>query len=110
MFVSKTGERLATEIGQISVGGCLVKAGPSVFVGDEFRLEIELPNGNRLPVRCKAVYKFDDLGIGAKFLDITRFEQELVSRTIAHRLDQEGLPPNDPFSQPSTYIDEGSDL
>lgn len=77
---------------QISVGGCLTEWDENLFTGEEFRMEIELPNGNRLPLICKVLYRFEDNGVGVKFVDLTRFEQELVSKIISHRLDKEGLP------------------
>jgi len=104
----KYGERQETVLQQISIGGCFTGWEENIYNGDEFRLEIELPNGNFLPLKCKALYKFDHTGIGAKFLDITRFEQDLIASVIAHRLDQEGVPLNvDPFMIPPTFV--GSD-
>jgi len=92
---------------QISVGGCLAEWDENLFTGDEFRMEIELPNGNRLPLVCKVLYRFEDNGVGVKFVDLTKFEQELVSRIISHRLDQEGLPVQiSPFSQPREFKTE----
>jgi hypothetical protein len=79
-------------IQQISVGGCLTEWDENLFTGEEFRMEIELPNGNRLPLICKVIYRFEDNGVGVKFVDLTKFEQELVSKIISHRLDKEGLP------------------
>ncbi len=77
---TKYGEAVETTIGQISIGGCLTEWDENVFVGDEFRLLIQLPNKNFLPLMCKALYRFVDNGIGTKFLNITHFEQELISR------------------------------
>jgi hypothetical protein len=98
------GEKQETVIQQISIGGCLLEWEDSVYTGDIFRLEIQLPNKNWLPLTCKVIYKFESNGIGAKFLDITRFEQELVGKIISHALAQEGLPaPVDPFAQPPEF-------
>ncbi len=104
VIFSKFGDRQETMLQQISIGGCYTDWEDNVYPGDEFRMEIELPNGNRLPLQCKAVYRFENSGIGVKFLNITEFEQELISRIIAQRMEMEGLPiPADPFSQPRTY-------
>jgi hypothetical protein len=104
----KYGERQETVLQQISIGGCFTGWEENIYNGDEFRMEIELPNGNFLPLKCKALYKFDYTGIGAKFINITRFEQDLIASIIAHRLEQEGVPLNvDPFMIPPTYV--GSD-
>ena len=73
----------------------------SVYVGDEFRTIIRLPDKNFLPLNCKALYQSADNGIGAKFLDITKFEQELVTKIITFNLQKAGLPLQvDPFAQP----------
>ena len=101
---TKFGERQSTVLQQISVGGCFTGWEENIYAGDEFRLEIELPNKNRLPLACKAVYRFENTGIGVTFLDISMFEQSLVSKIIAERLRREGLPmPVDPFKQPKTF-------
>ncbi len=104
---TKFGERQETMLQQISVGGCFTGWEENIFVGDEFRMEIELPNGNFLPLQCKALYRFDHTGIGVKFLDITQFEQELISKIIAFRLEEEGVPLQiDPFNPPPAFVDD----
>jgi hypothetical protein len=106
---SKFGERHETVLQQISIGGCLLDWDENIFTGEVFRLEIKLANGNWLPLTCKVLYKFENSAIGAKFVDISRFEQELVGKIITHSLEKEGLPMQvDPFSQPPKFVD--SDL
>lgn len=91
-------------IKQISVGGCFVDSEESIFEGDEIRLEIPLPNKNRLPVICKAIYRFSGKGFGMKFHDVSQFEQELIASIITNSLESEGLPVLvDPFTQPPRY-------
>ena len=98
---TKYGEAVETLISQISIGGCLAEWDESVYTGDEFRLLLQLPNKNFLPLTCKALYKFPDNGIGTKFLDITQFEQELLAKIISHSLEMQGLPLQfDPFALP----------
>ena len=92
LLITKFGERQETVLQQISVGGCFTDWEENIYIGDEFRLEIELPNKNRLPLKCKAVYLFEGTGVGARFIDITQFEQDLVTKIISHRLALEGLP------------------
>jgi hypothetical protein len=99
------GEAVETLISQISIGGCLAEWDENVYVGDEFRLLIQLPNRNFLPLTCKALYKFADNGIGAKFLDITQFEQELLAKIISTTLEKQGLPLQvDPFALPKMPV------
>src|SRR5436305_15225851 len=62
----RTGERRETVLQQISIGGCFTGWEDDIYNGDEFRLEIQLPNGNYLPLASKALYRFDNAGIGVK--------------------------------------------
>lgn len=100
------GQKSETQIRQVSVGGCLIDWDETIFPGDEFRLEMELPNKNRLPLQCKVIYKFDERGVGARFYDITQFEQELLADVISDRLENEGLPLLvDPFTLPPRFAE-----
>ena len=99
---TKYGERLEIVINQISIGGCLVETEENIFVGEEFRLEVRLPNKNWLPLYCKVLYKTESVGIGAKFLNITRFEQELLAKIISQSLETSNLPFQvNPFQNPN---------
>lgn len=105
-LITKFGEKHETVLQQISIGGCFTDWEENIFTGDEFRMEIPLPNKNCLPLACKAIYRFDNTGIGVRFIDISEFEQELISKLIAHRLNEEGLPlPIDPFGQPPRFVE-----
>ena len=106
---TKFGEKQETRLDQISIGGCFTGWEENIYVGDEFRMEIELPNKNFLPLHCRALYRFDHTGIGVKFVDISEFEQELISKIIAHKLELEGVPVHmDPFTLPPTFVGEDS--
>ena len=96
------GEKFDVELQQISLGGCLLILDENLRAGDDFRMLIQLPNGNWLPLSCKAIYEIKDIGIGVKFNEVTRFEQELLAQIISANLKQSGLPMQvDPFIQPS---------
>lgn len=102
--ITKNGEKISTVLYQISIGGCLIEWDESIQEDDEFRMEIQLPDKNWLPLECKALYRFPDDGIGVSFLEITRFEQSLIAQIMSANLEQEGIPfEMDPFSQPKTY-------
>lgn len=101
----ENGEKRQILLHQISVGGCMTSSDETIYTGDEFRILLRLPNGNFLPLACKALYKFPDIGIGAKFLEITEFEQQLLADIISQTLETEGLPLQvDPFAHPPTRI------
>ena len=104
---TRYGEAIETVLHQISIGGCLAEWDENVLVGDEFRLLIQLPNKNFLPLACKALYRFADNGIGVRFLEITQFEQELVSQIISQTLTDQGLPLQiDVFGLPPSYVQQ----
>ncbi len=104
---NKFGETHETILQQISIGGCFTDWEENIYTGEEFRIEIELPNKNRLPLKCKALYRFENTGIGVKFVEITKFEQELVSKIISACLVREGLPVHiDPLRNPSINTEE----
>lgn len=105
IIYTKFGEKRETRLEQISIGGCFTGWEDDIYIGDEFRMEIELPNTNHLPLHCRALYLFDHTGIGVKFINISGFEQELVSKIIAHKLDMEGVPLQvDPFTTPPSFV------
>ncbi len=107
VIYSKFGERQETRLEQISIGGCFTCWEENIYTGDEFRMEIELPNKNYLPLNCRALYRFEHAGIGVKFIDICEFEQELISSIIANRLEIEGVPLQiDPFTLPPSFVGE----
>ncbi len=107
IIYTKQGERQETRLEQISIGGCLTNWEENIYVGDEFRMEIELPNKNYLPLACKALYRFDNTGIGVRFIDICEFEQELITKIIAHKLEAEGVPLQiDPFKPPPSLVSD----
>lgn len=109
IIYTKFGEKQETRLQQISIGGCFTGWEENIHVGDEFRMEIELPNRNFLPLYCEAVYRFDHTGVGVKFINICQFEQSLISKIIAHRLDMEGVPLQvDPLVAPPTFVAEPS--
>ncbi len=102
------GERQETLIYQISVGGCLIEWDDSISQGDKFRMEIQLPNGNWLPLYCKALYCFAGDAIGLEFDEITQFEQDLLVEVMSNKLTREGIPFDfDPFATPKTFVESG---
>ena len=105
--ITENGNIFPSFIRQVSVGGCLADWEDSIFEGDQFRIEIQLPNKNKLPLMCKAIYRFVGKGIGLKFHEITQFEQELLAQIISENLESEGLPVLvDPFTQPPKFGDQ----
>lgn len=101
---SKEGDLSEIIIRQVSIGGCLAETDEPILIGEEFRMEMVLPNKNHLPIYGKAVYDYPGKGVGIKFQNITQFEQSLVGLIISKSLEVEGLPLLvDPFLQPPNF-------
>ena len=101
----ENGERREIVLHQVSVGGCLAAWDDNIYTGEDFRVLLRMANGNFLPLVCKALYKFAGRGIGAKFVEITEFEQQLLAEIISESLEAEGLPLQvDPFAHPPSYL------
>ena len=105
---TRYGERFEISLNQISIGGCLIESDENLYIGDEIRLEVQLPNKNWLPLCCKILYATEEAGVGVKFINITKFEQELVAKIISHNLEKSGLPLQiNPFENPPKFRDAG---
>lgn len=100
-------EKADIMIKQISIGGCLVELDTYIHTGDEARIEIPLPNKNRLPLPVKVIYRTNEKTVGVSFQNISQFEQELVGNIISDKLESEGLPVLvNPFTQPPRYAEQ----
>ena len=76
---------------EMSVGGCFLQWFAGAELGDNFRLKIPLLNRNFLPVFCKVIYRFPNKGIGIKFVNLTKFEQDLIAEIIFAHVRNENL-------------------
>lgn len=94
-----TGERMEALINEMSLGGCFFGNAWVEAAGAAFRLEIRLPNGNWLPLNCVRVHTRG--GVGARFTEITGFEQNLLAQVIAAASHSAV----DPFADPSEHAD-----
>ncbi len=109
--VRETGEKIGMMIYQISIGGCFLESYENIRKDEEFRLEIQLPNKNWLPLQCQVLHIKKSDGIGVRFQEITKFEQELIARIMTKSLADDGIPLKvDPFSAPKIYHCENNQL
>jgi hypothetical protein len=100
------GEKISTVLYQISIGGCLIEWDDSIEEMEEFRMEVQLPDKNWLPLNCKALYQFPDDGVGVQFQGISEFEQELIAQVMSSSLEQEGIPlDHSPFEKPKAFVE-----
>lgn len=102
---TEIGEKVEMMVYQISIGGCLIEWDENIKIDDEFRLEIQLPNKNWLPLHCDVLYLIKGDGIGLQFQEITMFEQELIADIMSKTLEESGVSSTiDPFAQPKTLF------
>lgn len=90
---------------EISVTGCFVEWFDDARLGDGFRLKIPLANGNFLPVFCKIIYRFTNIGVGVQFPDLTEFEQDLIAETIRFQMRKQFNATVEPFALPDGFYD-----
>lgn len=102
----QNGERQSVALKQISILGCFLEWDEDLAIGDKFRLELVLPNQNRLPILCQTIYRLPDMGLGIKFVNVSRFEQDLISQLIVFEHEKNNLPFKNPFNFPDTQIVE----
>jgi hypothetical protein len=91
---------------QISIAGGMIEWHESFKIGEHFRLELQLVRGNWLPIQTKVLYRFKNSAVGIKFLNLTKFEEELIADAILEKLENEGLPLRNPFAVPSHLSQE----
>jgi hypothetical protein len=90
---------------ETSVGGCFVEWFEDARLGDEFRLKMRLPNGNFVPLVCKIIYRFTGIGVGVKFLELTKFEQDLVAEIIKFEMRRQFKTEVEPFAPPEKFYE-----
>lgn len=83
---------------EISVSGCFVEWFEDARLGDAFRLKIPLLNGNFLPVSCKVIYRFTNIGVGIQFADLSDFERQLIAEVICFQMRRQGRGSVDPLA------------
>ena len=83
---------------ELSVNGCFIEWINDAKIGDNFRLKIPLLRGDYLPIPCKIIYRLSGTGIGLKFLDVTRFEQDLIAGVIHFNMRKRGVYNVDPYT------------
>lgn len=99
---------IPVKISQISIGGCLIDWDERVNVGESVRIELQLSNGNWLPLNCKVLYRMPESALGVKFMEITKFEQELIAKEIEKSLATNNLAYESPFATPIEYVQTGN--
>ncbi len=105
------GEKICIMLFQISIGGCLIEWDDAIRKDEEFRLEICLPNKNWLPLDCRAVYVSEGDSVGVQFIEITKFEQELIADIVLKDFAKHGITMKiDPFSLPKTYLNQEANV
>lgn len=83
---------------ELSINGCFVEWIDDARVGESFRLKIPLLRGSCLPVASKIIYRLNNTGIGFKFIDLTKFEKDLLAEVIRFNMWKKGFYNVDPYA------------
>lgn len=68
----------------VSLSGCYIESLNPVTVGEVLNLGLRLPSNEILPIRCEVRYHQPTIGFGIKFLQLSRFQRDVLQRLIAY--------------------------
>ncbi len=90
---TEKGEKVETIVREINLDDFLIMLEENIQPVEDFRLEIQLPDQNWLPLVCKSVERESDADVScAKLIDITDFELELLGHVLEHEDDLLDVP------------------
>ncbi len=78
---SASGRREA-RISDISAGGCYVDTIVGVRDGETVKFDLVHPRGERLPFTGEVAYRFEGVGFGVKFTDLTDEQKLFLERIL----------------------------
>jgi hypothetical protein len=102
--LDENGDSHAFLLREIGLGGCLIDWIENSYVGERTRIELLLNNGNWFPVNVKVLYRIPEKHLGLKFIDMTLFEKEVVSKLITEAADAQNLQIENPFAKPQEFV------
>ncbi|MEP6706071.1 MAG: PilZ domain-containing protein [Pyrinomonadaceae bacterium] len=71
-----------SRISDISISGCYVESLAQVTVGERVRFQIQLPNGEWLPLIGAVVYVHPQVGFGVNFSTLTERVKDLLAELM----------------------------
>jgi hypothetical protein len=97
--LDENGESQAFLIREIGLGGCLTDWVEYSYVGERTRIELLLQNGNWFPINVKVLYRIPE-----KFIDMTLFEKEVISKLITEVAKAQNIHIENPFDTPNEFV------
>ena len=76
--VNEEGVKRETIVQQINVDDFLIELEEKIEHDQEFRIEIEMPNKNFLPLTCRVVERTEKEGNNYEMIDLSEFEIDFV--------------------------------
>ncbi len=86
------GERRETIVQQINIDDFLIELEEKIEPDEEFRIEIEMPNKNLLPLTCRTVERTEKEGNNYEMIDLTEFEIDLIGEILSYEGDLLDVP------------------
>ena len=79
-----------SRISDISMSGCYVESLAQVTVGERIRFQIQMPNGQWVPLTGVVVYQHPQVGFGVNFTTLTERVKGLLAELIDYGRSQLG--------------------
>ena len=73
-----------SRISDISMSGCYVESLAQTTIGERVRFQIQLPNGQWLPLSGAVVYQHPQVGFGVNFTTLTDRVKDLLAELMDH--------------------------
>jgi len=89
---TEEGERRETIVQQINIDDFLIELEEKIEPNEEFRIEIEMPNKNWLPLTCRTVERPEKEGNNYEMIDLTEFEIDLIGEILSYEGDLLDIP------------------
>ncbi|NNE97821.1 MAG: hypothetical protein HKN25_02240 [Pyrinomonadaceae bacterium] len=94
--VNEEGERCETIVQQINIDEFLIELEENIQPDEEFRIEIQMPNKNWLPLTCRTVERPEKDSNSYEMIDLTEFEIDLIGEIMSHEGDLLDVPIYEP--------------
>ena len=89
---TEDGERRETIVQQINIDDFLIELEEKIEPDEEFRIEIEMPNKNWLPLTCRTVERPEKEGNSYEMIDLSEFEIDLIGEILSYEGDLLDIP------------------
>lgn len=94
--INEEGEKRETIVQQINIDDFLIELEEKIEADEEFRIEVEMPNKNWLPLTCRVAERPEKEGNNYEMIDLTEFEIDLIGEILSYEGDLLDIPVYEP--------------